>query len=479
MLEDLIQQDAFIELQETDWLELHSEYKQIADSKKELFISALAMHSGVPKTQIQEAFSVLNSDLISSTQQKELLDKLQEAQEQATQKIIDFQSRGFFKKIKIENLSITRTHWNGLISRFEQQNRQNLTNSFFLYCLSSLQKVNVDTLNHSLSASNPTRRSKRIYNPKTPPRAQKRKLASCLDDNSDNPFIYDKTDENMDSDLETSLKASGVRIASLDPATPIHGHEVKRTPTGGTKVRRVYTRDGKHSLFKGFTPKKLNFNTRTRESEGEDMIEPRTQFKFNRAVALEYTATLAPILERSGLKRRMNARSVMGTSAAEVFLAHGREVQPNDTSPKPWMYHWFHIIAHFLTDEAEIISELPTEALVNLIPSTAAANYNTLEAIELFIRDKLHEKETDKVHMKITPIYSGTELIPESLVYDLNWMEMNVCRTERFHIIPKSYTRLTKSMHQSINILRSFSSEPKQTESDESQLETFQTTLSK
>jgi hypothetical protein len=156
---------------------------------------------------------------------------------------------------------------------------------------------------------------------------------------------------------------------------------------------------------------------------------------------------------KAGLKRRQTQLTLMRASAADVFRAHGVTI---DSGTESRSKHWAHLIAHCLIDPQEAIPEDPVQEIINLVPSTAEANYNTLEAIELFIRRKLLNKETDRIHIYVKPNYSGESLIPDNVVYTLNWTETKTQRPceEVFHISPQSHQRLTKSMHQSINLLR-------------------------
>ncbi|TAL63873.1 MAG: hypothetical protein EPN84_04380, partial [Legionella sp.] len=103
---------------------------------------------------------------------------------------------------------------------------------------------------------------------------------------------------------------------------------------------------------------------------------------------------------------------------------------------------------------------------VNLIPSTAAANYNTLEAIELYIRELLVNKKTTEVNIVVEPVYTGESLIPELLIYKLEWDQVIAGQTqqfaETFNINPQSHQRFTQSMYESFDEARKDSDwEPK------------------
>lgn len=463
MLEILTQQNALIELQNADWIQLSRDFAQLETAaEKQSFISTLAAHiGGVPaleiEQEIRQVFSTLDIDLLPLKQQEKLFAKLQSIQCNATFKLMAFQQRDFFKTINMNFLFISRTHWNELINRFEEQGREHLSIAFFRINLSAILKMNVLTLDGILSQPCPHRAAKH-HLLDDEPIARKRWHHSYIEDHGVNPLIYEKTGENPE--LEKDLEETGVRLATLFPATPIRGYDVKRTP-GGSKVRSVYkaTNEQAHhdTLFKHLTP------TKTPTENGcisisavitqAGLHQKLPRLNTQKAVPVVYIATLDPMLARSGM-RRMSARTLMGSSATEVFAAHGIEIYPRDKRSQ----HWSHLIAHFLTGEEQIQSTTPEKELINLVPTTAAANYNTLEAVELFIKNKLMNTETEEIRIKVTPTYIGDNLIPQSLIYQLRWSESEdgiiIGHNERFYINPQSHMRLTKSMHQSIDVVR-------------------------
>lgn len=464
MLEILTQQNALIELQNADWIHLSFHFAQLETAaEKQSFISTLSAHIGFPILEIEQeinrAFSTLNMHLLPAEQQEIVLAKLQSIQHQATLKIMLFQQRDFFKTINMSFLFISRTHWNELIDLFEKQGREHISIAFFRIHLSAILKINVLTLDSILSQPVPHRAAKHYcqYEERS---KTKRWCHSYLEDHGVNPLIYDKTGK--DPELEKELEDTGVRIVALLPSTPVRGYDVKRTP-GGSKVRSVYksTTEYAHhdTLFKHLTPSRTpTENGRITISDvitqaGLHQKLPRLNTK--RAEPVEYTATLASMLARSGM-RRTSARTQMGASATAVFNAHGIKIYPKDK----YTQHWSHLIAHFLTGEDQIKSTTPEKELINLVPTTAAANYNTLEAVELFIKNKLMNTvaKVEEIRIKVTPTYVGENLIPQSLIYNLRWSEtengVTIAHNDRFYINPQSHMRLTKSMHQAIDVVR-------------------------
>lgn len=448
IIKNLRQQDSLTEISNEDWLKFGKAFAQEQDPlKSSAFLKALAAHSGANEQQIQTVFSA------PAEQQKELLAELHEAQNRATQKISEFQQRHIFKSLDLSKLTISRTDWNTLITRFNTKQKQHLTSVFFLSTLGSIQKLNPAHIIDTASKSQPPRLVKRRpehSDPQLP--VKKNRYFRHLDDDGVNPLIFESKIDNPA--LNAKLSDAGVRIVpSLDTTSPLKGYDyVKKTP-GGHKVRAVCTIDNEFTFFKYPTPQK------TKEQNGriyldgvekKDILTTLPKLHFARAVPVEYTATLEPILNRSGMMRRCNALTLMGASATQVFKAHGIEITPTETRSQ----HWAHLIAHFLTDESNVTSTTPDMELINLVPSTSAANYNTLEAIELFIREKLVDKKTEQIHIRVVPTYSDENIIPDSLIYNLDWHENQKQCTEVFYINPQSHLRTTKSMYKSFEILR-------------------------
>jgi hypothetical protein len=133
------------------------------------------------------------------------------------------------------------------------------------------------------------------------------------------------------------------------------------------------------------------------------------------------------MIARQQVARRISQNTLMKASCREVFAAHGIDTVITSRGSK---YHWSHLIAHFLGGEQE--SE-------NLIPGTAASNYNTLELVEQFIAEKLILGIS--INIQVTPIYSSESLIPDELKFHLEWDEGGLHYTETLMINPRSYRR--------------------------------------
>lgn len=451
-------------LSTSDWLMYCKQFKEITISLKPQLIKALAQHSGASEFLISDTFARLNQEIVPPDVKIYILSDLQKAQNEATIKIKTMKGRTIFNNIDLESLSISRTEWLSIIKKFELQERSKLTPLFFFNALSSIRKVKYDELTDSLSKPRPSRLAKRTISGQNEPTA-KRSFRSFQEDDGQNPLILEETDENQY--LQSKIEATGARYSKLSSATPDKRYtQVVRTP-GGNKARPLCNINGQ-TLFKPLTPMskapkqgRVDIGFVSRTSLAEKLKKPALE----RAKPVKFIATLEKINARSGLPRRQSQFSITKVKASDVFRAHGIEIQPADGR----FHHWSHLIAHFMgdvqdiitenqniiTDDLDIMIQEPEEEIINLIPSTSASNYNTLETIELFIRKKLLDEDTDKIHITVTPLYNGDLVIPDMLTYSLSWVEnYNQEHTQIFYISPQSYERITKSMHSSIDVLR-------------------------
>jgi hypothetical protein len=296
------------------------------------------------------------------------------------------------------------------------------------------------------------------------------------DEDETNPLIANSAQATPS--IQEALEATGVRTAPLSFASPERGYpELKRTP-GGRKVRPVCDVN-RFSLFKHLTP----YSKKPEEARVDLSGASAKAIAFNlpklnikRAEAVEFTATLEAIKEREGKRRRESQGRIMGASAQDVFQAHGIEVCYEHKNA----HHWAHLIAHFLCDASEIESDSDSEGeeVINLVASTAAANYNTLKTVELFIRNKLLNKETEEILIQVQPSFTGEAIIPNLLTYTLTWTERNedgmgLARENIFYINPQSYERINKCMLESIDVLRKVTAEHSDAGSDEDSLDSF------
>jgi hypothetical protein len=456
MIDEIIAKLTFspweFELTEDDWSQFSSLYHSTAEENERIrFSNALTSCSGVSQSLVNTALnSLYQYHIADSDAYEQLINELRTQQQNATEQINRFLQHPFFNQQDFSPLAISRSEWLLIVKRFEQQNRHSVTMSFLIDSLSCLRRTKYSDLITCLNKPQPERQAKRkLQIEKLPSR---KAFQRYQEDYGVNPLVVLKQD---DPELQSALGATGVRTTTLSPATPQRSHPVVMRTPGGNKVRQM-CKIGSIPFFQPLSP--YAKGTRegrldVREASKSSIQDSLPQLEFVRAEPVEFVATRELIQERIGALRRHKPK----TSASNVFRAHGIEITPSMGRS----YHWAHLIAHFLGDTQDIQAENESKEIINLVPSTAEANYNTLEAIELFIRKKLIEEAVDQVQIKVTPKYSGESLIPDLLIYNLDWKEQNLLGAaqevnEVFFINPQSYQRITKSMHESIAVVRKY-----------------------
>ena len=444
----LAKQSALHELTDEQWLELSKKFASVHAFEQDSFLNTLAAHSGVSHAQLSAALTLLSNEISNDTQRNAVLEALHQTQKNTTAKISDFQKHPFFNTINTSSLSISRSEWRSMIDKFEQQGKSILTMVFFISSLSSIRNVSYEGLLQTLSSrAQPGRSAKKISEPSEVTLSHSRRRTNKKDKGV-NSLIIDTSIPH--TPLRKKLGEQGVRVTDLqEDATPEKGYTgLKHTP-GGTKARPMCEIQGV-TFFKPLTPYSKNpmdGRVDVREASKENIGQALPKSKIRRVAPVHFTATLDLLKERAGTVRRQDQKSLTKASASDVFRAHGIEIKAKDGR----RHHWAHLIAYFLGGPHDT---------PNMVPSTDAANYNTLEAIEQFIRAKLASKETAEITINVIPSYSGEALIPDLLTYGLTWSETDntsgqekTC-SETFYINPQSYQRLTKSILDSIETVR-------------------------
>lgn len=468
LIKELASRPCLDELDTDEWRNYSALYHELDDLNRPLLIKALASHSGVPVLQTSYALQNLLPGELASEVRDSIINELHIAQSSASSKISTMQQRNLFERVDVDTLSLSRAEWLTFIDKFERRERKNLTSGFFFNALSTIKKTPYDQLTSSLSKQQQPRQAKRSIERKEV--VIKRAYQVFQDDEGVNPLILEKQDENRD--VQIKIEATGARSSELFPATPDERYpKVVRTP-GGSKARPLCAINGQ-TLFQHCTPlSKAPKQGRVdvRRATLEQVRSQLPKLTMEKALLIKYTATLAAIAERSMMPRRESQTTTMKAKASDVFRAHGIEIAPDDGRS----HHWAHLIAHFLGGIEDLCTDDLEQEIINLVPSTAAANYNTLETIENFIKNKLINKDTDKIDITVEPKYSEESIIPNMLHYTLSWTEnYDQKHNEIFYINPQSYQRITKSMHASIKALRDFREPQEDFITEESQVLSF------
>ncbi len=460
IIERLDQLNPADNLDEDQWIHFSKAYFQEKDDDKKIaFVNLLSAHTNFVSESIFDLFVSLEkfeTDGVNKEAKTLIGDALKSEQERSLE-LIDFMQRPFFQTRHIDWLSISKRQLNALFSKFKDDKKCQVTLSYFITTLSDILGIEPETLECALTKKQPDRKAKRVadFSADDEPPRKRNRYHFHSNDKGPNLLIYPKNTQHPS--IENKMEASGVRVVPLVPCSPIRGYRVPAMSTPGrTKVRPVISTDA-GTLYKPATPRATDKSKgllEVQEIANEQLGAKLPKLKCTRAQTVHFIATRGQIAQRHGLKRNKSGRAIMGASAADVFRAHGINIG----SEANRLYHWYHLIAHFLADERDIKSEKNTNPLINLVATTSAANYNTLYGIEFFIKRKLQNKKIDKIKMSATPIFSDTSIIPDMITYELHWDEkLNntiSSRHEVFYISAKSQFRITRSMHESISILR-------------------------
>lgn len=434
------------ELNNEQWYAYSFDFLQLTNEEKSQFTDILSQHSGIPKQVIIDVFHRLHAQAASSMEHENAFAILQQAQQEATFKITQFRTRRYFAAKRMEHLFISRSQWLTIMHQFEQEHRHHLTHAFFSNALSNASGLQKQDITKLLSKEQPPRAAKQMRGPKAPRLWQSRSaLRPSKNDDSINSFIID---EHAPQEIREKIQETGARSCSLTPATPDKRNNILVRTPGGQKARQLCTING-ITLFGPDTPPKSSVSKK----------KDRSLLRFERAKPITFIATLVRIKERYGVCRE-NSRSKMGISASDACRAEGIKISQDERHE----WHWYHLIPHFMGDTSDAITphQEAGAIIINLVPATAAANYNTLEAIERAIQDKLVRKITSAIKIEIKPRYSGKCKIPDMLTYTLMWEEKASSekiheKTEVFYVKPRSKQRLTRGMHRSIEVLRKLS----------------------
>src|SRR3989338_804887 len=212
--------------------------------------------------------------------------------------IEQFKALPFFKSIALDSLEISDQEWAELYGKFEKDGRCRLTMTYFLDNLATIKKLSYTVLSYAMEKSQPLRKVKR------PP---------MLDDELRDlkrfrSNIAPSSQLIIDSKDTLPKPILGVRSTPLDSQN--------QTP-GGRRVRLFIDKKGEPPLYKTETPER-----KTKQITPSSPTFFKTN-KIKRAYPISFIVDKEILLEYKGTKRLRDQRSVMGSSAAEIFRKHG------------------------------------------------------------------------------------------------------------------------------------------------------------
>lgn len=391
-----------------------------------------------PEFILDEADQELSKEILQSIDQMRLHD--------AENKKIDyFQQQASKLFPNIGTLDLSREEWLQALTFFTKLDHERFTIPSLLMIFSIVKKIDERTLVTILSKEPLIRSGKQRLHSSLDPRysSYKRKRNEM---GGGNPLLFASSEpDNLNS--HSPLRQTGVRIIPTPNPTPSeNGYPVLFLSPNKTQIIRPFVTNNRGTLFKPTTPLGHKSQQGMVDTNNRKIGLKPTRLKFERPKPVRFTATLEKIQQRQGLKRRMSQYQLTGARCIEVFKMLGCEEPITITGHD---YHWSHLIAYFLGGEHN---------KENLAPSTAAANYNTLELVELPIAEKLANDRVSSIDIEVSPYYGedNESFIPDLLLFCLTWQSPKDGDThfEEIAINPRSYQRVTSSMHRSIAKLR-------------------------
>ncbi|WED42579.1 DNA/RNA non-specific endonuclease [Legionella cardiaca] len=431
-LSGLAKKPADYQLTANDWSQIIFLYQQGTEENQDYLVQGLSQQIFVTATEIHECI------ITSAT-----IDVINQKQADAQNEVLNnFSARCQRIFPQIGQINLNRSEWLELARRFNRQGISRITSAFLFTHLAVIKHCDYSDLVNQTD-TRPSRTAKRAALPKDPPTTKRRKYRETFDDNTPNTLII--SDES-DPKLHSPLKEKGVRVTTLTPATPEKEYShVCRTP-GKHKVRKIFSHEVNGSVtsfFKPKTPSPQKIEVKGNEKHIRKKM-PKLVF-VRHEEPIYFQATLEKLEQRKSSHRRVGQNQLTGASCQSVFAACNENIVVTSRGSK---YHWSHLIAFFLGGE---------QSIENLVPATAASNYNILEAVEQFIAKKLTENNVDFIEIKVEPTYVDRTNIPGQLVFTLDWQEAGKNHTEIMYINPRSHERITRPMLKTFDFIRTVS----------------------
>ncbi|MDI1352507.1 MAG: hypothetical protein PSV35_07025, partial [bacterium] len=305
------------EFNNNEWYELLSLFTKIEKKQHSELMNLLALHTGIGEVNLTRILYGSHATI------DQLINVLKPLEQQATLRIHAFRASDCFQSLDFTKRELSRTDWNKIIARFNQLQRSKVSINFFLETLSRIKQESIDILRDIFTSRNqPQRQStKRAYKECTaiPEQSRSKKSYPFFKDSAGlNPLIVNA--DKVEDPLQAQLENTGVRPTELSPATPQKNQPgLMRTP-GKSLVRPVFTVNGA-TLFKHLTPFSSQAKTDRedlRDVSKEELLGSLPRLNFDKAVTVQFVATLEAIVQRSQTPRRQSQKAIMGASASDV-----------------------------------------------------------------------------------------------------------------------------------------------------------------
>jgi hypothetical protein len=272
---------------------------------------------------------------------------------------------------------------------------------------------------------------------------RKRQYKEHLIDKSSNQLLIEKGDFTPKKKRKIShLNGMGVSCKKLTRLNQPQSKLVCAKSPGSTEYKLISDIGGL-SFFKKKTPIKQISNTIWQKKSRNNT----TSYRCNNKTEIKFTVTKDKIGKRQGTKRGISQRTLVGCSSRDIFKFHGLNVEfTNSSNVARW--HLSHIIAYVLGGEHDY---------PNITPTSAAANYTTLQLVERPCIEKLINAITEAIDISVNIDYENGNDIATVIDYQLTWKERckgTLEKKERVQIYPQSHTKLNHTEKQSLNLAR-------------------------
>lgn len=371
-------------------------------------------------------------------QQKVILEN-----EKIALKVSLFTSKALRVMPSLKILDLSNEEWRKALTLVEERKVRRLTRKALLIVLSEVKHADISKLINDLTKTSKNRTAKPVLssNKEQTLKLYQRHIAG------ENRLMFAGAKE-----LHSPLKKTGVRILTSPPRHVVSEKpKVLLSPGESQKIRPVMSKES-GTLYEAVTPEPIYKRSRQATASAETLRQKFPGYVYKRPGPINFTINAESIENRRSVKRPVSQRQLTGAACVEVFKveSHGDErIVINGRQ-----CHWSHLIAYFLGG---------AHSKDNLVPTSAAANYNILDTVERFIADKILNSTKDErvreIRLEVTPYYAPENKgdIPDLLYFNLNWVSpghSDVRLKETIEIKPDSFRRYTSSMQKSFSVFR-------------------------
>lgn len=391
-------------------------------------------------------FAKLYAQNMSGEAQQTVIHLLQAVNQQKIilEEIALFKNRALSVIPSLKVLELSNEEWRKMQTLVEERKSQRLTRKTLLIVLSEVKHIDISQLINDLTQTSKNRAAKPVFSSDKEERTLKLYRRHMP---GENRLMFAGAKE-----LHSPLKKTGVRILHSPPRRVVSENpKVFWSPGETQQIRPVMDKE-LGTLYDKVTPEPPFKRIKRMTATAETLRRKFPGYVYTRPGPINFTITAETIENRRSVKRPVSQRQLTGAASVEVFKVEGYGDERLVVSGR--QCHWSHLIAYFLGG---------IHSKENLVPTSAAANYNILDTVEHFIADKILNKDraerVGEIRLEVTPYYAPENKgdIPDLLYFNLNWISphhSDVRLKETIEIKPDSFRRFTSSMQKSFSVFR-------------------------